>query len=74
MRGEGARIIDAKGQEFMHRYHPLVRANSQFELRELIRYYNRLPTKFWARVFSQPIYRLPARIVRRVGKELARLT
>ena len=55
------------------RYRNLLRAETQHALQHLIAYYNRLPTRLWDRLWVQPPHRLPLRILRRLGKEVARL-
>ena len=51
----------------------LLQAETLDALRELIIYYNQLPTGLWDRLWVQPPHRLPLRILRKVGKELVRL-
>jgi hypothetical protein len=54
-------------------YRTLLQAESEYALQQLIAYYNQLPTGLWGRLWAQPAYRLPQRIWRRLGKELAQL-
>jgi hypothetical protein len=54
------------------RYRNLLQAESLNGLHQLIIYYNQLPTRLWDRLWIHPPHRLPIRILRRVGKELAR--
>jgi hypothetical protein len=55
----------------MPHYHPLLDGENQDVLRRMVRWYNRLPSKVWARIGGLPLHRLPWRLVRRMGKELA---
>jgi len=54
-------------------YRTLLHGESEYALQQQIAYYNQLPAGLWARLWSQPVSRLPQRIWRRLGKELARL-
>jgi hypothetical protein len=54
-------------------YRALLHGESEYALQQLIAYYNGLPKGLWGRLWAQPISRLPQRVWRRVGKELARL-
>jgi Glycosyl transferase family 2 len=56
-----------------HQYRPLLDGVTKKRVRDLICCYNRVPSKLWAQIRCQPVYELPYRIVRRLGKELARL-
>jgi hypothetical protein len=55
------------------RYRPLIDAKNIAELKHLVDYYNTLPKTWWGRLAHQPIYDLPWRAARKVGKELGRL-
>jgi hypothetical protein len=54
------------------RYQPLLQAKSGDRLRALITYYNQLPMSWWGKLRSQPLYRLPGRILKRIGREVRR--
>jgi hypothetical protein len=54
-------------------YHPLLRAKTAHRVRQLIRYYNRLPADFWGKFWAEPLYKLPLRLCKKMGRELARL-
>jgi hypothetical protein len=54
-------------------YRPLLEGVSQQRVRDLVRCFNRVQSKLWAQIRCQPLYELPYRILRRLGKELARL-
>jgi glycosyltransferase involved in cell wall biosynthesis len=56
-----------------HRYRVIVEAETQIFVRQQVDYYNALPKDFWGRLRTQPLHLLPSRIVRRLGKEVARL-
>jgi glycosyltransferase involved in cell wall biosynthesis len=70
----GVRIEEAPFDPLrVRRYRPLLDGVSQERVQNLIRCYNRVPSKLWAQIRCQPLYQLPYRIVRRLGKELAQL-
>ena len=54
-------------------YRTLLHGESEYALQQMITYHNGLPKGLWGRLWAQPIIRLPRRIWRRLGKELARL-
>lgn len=54
-------------------YQPLLHAKSAHRVRQLIRYYNRLPKDFWGKFWAEPLYKLPLRLCKKMGRELARL-
>jgi hypothetical protein len=54
-------------------YEPLLRAKTAHRMRQLIRYYNRLPTTFWGKFWAEPLYKLPLRVCKKAGRELARV-
>jgi hypothetical protein len=54
------------------RYRVLIENKDLDKVKHLVAYYSALPRNFWRRLASQPIYRLPWRAARRLGKELAR--
>jgi hypothetical protein len=54
-------------------YRPLLRARSAHRVRQLIRYYQRLPTDFWGKFWAEPLYKLPLRVCKKFGHGLARL-
>lgn len=54
-------------------YQPLVRARTAHRVRQLIRYYNRLPKDFWGKFWAEPLYKLPLRLCKKLGRELAKL-
>jgi hypothetical protein len=54
-------------------YQPLLRARTAHRARQLIRYYNRLPKDFWGKFWAEPLYKLPLRLCKKMGHELARL-
>ena len=54
-------------------YQPLLRARTAHRVRQLIRYYNRLPKDFWGKFWAEPLYKLPLRLCKKMGHELARL-
>ena len=54
-------------------YKPLLRAKTAHRVRQLIRYYNRLPADFWGKFWAEPLYKLPLRLCKKMGRELARL-
>jgi hypothetical protein len=55
------------------RYRVMVEAETQIFVRQQVDYYNALPKDLWGRLRTQPLHLLPSRIVRRLGKEVARL-
>lgn len=54
-------------------YQPLLRAKTAHRVRQLIRYYNRLPSDFWGKFWAEPLYKLPLRVCKKMGHELAKL-
>ena len=70
----GVRVADGVfDPKRVRQYRPLFRGEKQEGVRTEIAYYNQLPSRLWDRMWVQPPHRLPLRILRRVGKELARL-
>lgn len=55
------------------KYRVLLERESLAEVRHLAHYYSGLPKKWWQRLGSQPLYRLPRRAATRLAKEIARL-
>ena len=54
-------------------YQPLLRAKTAHRVRQLIRYYNRLPKDFWGKFWSEPIYKLPLRVCKKVAHMAVRM-
>ncbi|MCI0684196.1 MAG: glycosyltransferase [Gemmataceae bacterium] len=54
-------------------YQPRLHARTAHRVRQLIRYYNRLPKDFWGKFWAEPLYKLPLRVCQKMGRELARL-
>ncbi len=54
-------------------YQPLLRAKSAHRVRQLIRYYNRLPKDFWGKFWAEPLYKLPLRVCKKLSQGLAKL-
>jgi hypothetical protein len=54
-------------------YEPCLTAKTAHRVRQLIRYYNRLPRDFWGKFWAEPLYKLPLRLCTKMGRELARL-
>jgi hypothetical protein len=42
-------------------------------VRQLIRYYNRLPKSFWGKFWAEPLYKLPLRVLTKMGRKVATL-
>lgn len=57
----------------LRRYRVLLDGDDEGHVKQLARYYNELPPTWLGRVAAQPLYQLPWRAVRKVGKELRRL-
>jgi hypothetical protein len=55
------------------RYHPLLSAKTAHRVRQLIRYYNRLPKDFWGKFWAEPLHRLPLRAAKKATRRLAQL-
>jgi hypothetical protein len=56
-----------------NRYRVLLEGFNLLHLKQVVDYYIALPTGLWDRLKTQPLYRLPLRAARRIGKELARI-
>ncbi len=54
-------------------YQPLLRARSAQRMRQLIRYFNRLPKTFWGKFWAEPLYKLPLRVCKKMSREVTRL-
>ena len=67
--GEGMFDTSRIGQ-----YRPLLDGVSRERVRNLIRCYNRVPSRFVAQLCCEPLYRLPYRLLRRLWKEVGRLS
>jgi hypothetical protein len=56
-----------------HCYRVLLDGKDAAHVKHLIDYYNSLPKQWWRRLGTQPLYRLPGRAARKIGKEISRL-
>jgi hypothetical protein len=54
-------------------YQPLLCAKTAHRVRQLIRYYNRLPKSFWGKFWAEPLYKLPLRVLTKMGRKVAAL-
>jgi hypothetical protein len=76
---DGRRFLGLRTEEGIYdparkrAYHPLLRARSAHRMRQLIRYFNRLPKSFWGKFWAEPLYKLPLRLYKKMGRELTRL-
>jgi hypothetical protein len=56
-----------------HECQPLLHAKTAHRVRQLICYYNRLPKDFWGKFWAEPLYKLPLRVGKKIGRTFARL-
>jgi hypothetical protein len=54
-------------------YRPCLIAKTAHRVRQLIRYYNRLPKDFWGKVWAEPLHKLPLRACAKAVRSLAHL-
>lgn len=57
----------------LRRYRVLLDGDNEAHVKQLAAYYHQLPTTWLGRLAAQPLYRLPWRAARKIGKELGRL-
>ncbi len=55
------------------RYRVLLDGKEMAQVTHLIDYYNGLPKSLWGRLANRPLYQLPWRAARKLGKEIGRL-